>query len=596
MSATPAHIDDVPPTTIHRWLSRIVEIRLWRLAAAHPRLLTATTVLQLAVTLSYAVQAAFLAAALSGLALAARDHDTTALPTGPLSAVCLVVVTRLALAQAHIHLATRLGETVRADLRERLVRALIVPTRLHDADERLGARRSALTEGVDGVDAYVSRYLAAALQVWILCPLAIAAIAWINLWAAVAVAGCVAVAVLAPRWWKRRLTDRGRDHWDSYEQLSADHLESLRVMSTLRVLGAVGRRRQRLQERSDALHRHTVATMRISLIDTGLTDIGIQVGLTAAAALAALEATGALTVPTLGVLPGAWGSGATATYLVLLLSSEAFRPVRDLARHWHAGYLGLTALDSIDAALAGGTSTSDSLASAAHPPTTRSTAQSATWQDAPELTLTDVRFGYDADDLVLDGIDLTVRPGGLVALTGASGSGKSTLFDLVLGLLHPQQGTIARPERVAVVSQHSYLFPGTVAETLRVAAPTASEDDLWHALTDVGLADTVRGWPHGVHTVLGEGGTGVSGGQRQRLAIARALLARADLLLLDEPTSALDDANARRICDVLRREAQHRIVMMIAHRPEAVAAADRRLHLQGGRLCPEIIPHPQETP
>ncbi|MBO3151005.1 hypothetical protein GZ204_00760, partial [Dermatophilus congolensis] len=98
-----------------------------------------------------------------------------------------------------------------------------------------------------------------------------------------------------------------------------------------------------LQHRSDTLHRHTVATMRISLADTGIIDLGIQAGLTTAAILAALTATGNITTPTTHTTIGPF-TGAAITYLILLMASETFRPVRDLARHWHSGYLGLTAL------------------------------------------------------------------------------------------------------------------------------------------------------------------------------------------------------------------------------------------------------------
>ncbi|MBO3151004.1 ATP-binding cassette domain-containing protein, partial [Dermatophilus congolensis] len=190
-----------------------------------------------------------------------------------------------------------------------------------------------------------------------------------------------------------------------------------------------------------------------------------------------------------------------------------------------------------------------------------------------------IHFSYTPEHPVLTGANLHLTPGKLTALTGPSGSGKTTLFDILLGLLTPDTGTVTHPGRIAVVSQHSYLFPGTIADTLRTAAPHASEQQLWQALEAVGLDTEIRTWPDQLNTRLGEAGTGISGGQRQRLAIARALLADAAVLLLDEPTSALDDHSASIVCQTLRNEARNRIVLMIAHRPEALAAAEQTLRI-----------------
>ncbi|MBO3146179.1 ATP-binding cassette domain-containing protein [Dermatophilus congolensis] len=494
---------------LNKLISHIIEPRLWNLATQHPRLLATTTALTITHTLTYWIQALFLALALA----------TTS---------------------------ARLGEKIRTNLRTNLLNTLLTPTRLHDTDERLGARRLALTDGIDGIDAYTTRYIPTALTTHILCPTAVILLAFLNPWAALTTAIFLTIAIHGPRLWKKTMTQRGHHHWDSYEQLSADHLESLRTMPTLRVLGAVNRRRQLLQHRSDTLHRHTVATMRISLADTGIIDLGIQAGLTTAAILAALTATGNITTPTTHTTIGPF-TGTAITYLILLMASETFRPVRDLARHWHSGYLGLTALDSIDTALGN--------------------------------TTTNIHFSYTPERPVLTGANLHLTPGKLTALTGPSGSGKTTLFDILLGLLTPDTGTVTHPGRIAVVSQHSYLFPGTIADTLRTAAPQANEQQLWQALEAVGLDTEIRTWPEQLNTRLGEAGTGISGGQRQRLAIARALLADAAVLLLDEPTSALDDHSASIVCQTLRNEARNRIVLMIAHRPEALAAAEQTLRI-----------------
>lgn len=550
-------------------IRRIVDGRMWDLTAGHRRDCAALTALTCARTVLFWAQALCLALALSGRPVF-------------LWGLAAAVVVRIPVGQALARRAAAFGDAARAQMRQGLLRAFVAPGALHSSDARLGARRLALTDGVDGLDAYLSRYIPAALQVWVLCPAVVLVLAVLNPWSGLAVLAGLALAVLGPRWWRSRLAAAGEEHWDTYERLSADVLESLRSMSFLRSLGAVGRVRARLEERSRALHARTVAAMRVSLADTALTDLGIQAGLGAAALLAAVQS-----------LRGD-GPGPAGAYAVLVLASEAFRPVRDLATQWHAGYLGLSALSSFEAAGA--------MTTTAQPTPPAASGGSASQKDGPArgsapagrrvlgtpaqgLRAEGLVFGYEAGAPVLRGASAAWEPGRLHALEGESGAGKSTLADLLLGLLEPWEGTVTAPERLGVVAQHSVLFPGTVAETLRTDAPDASEAELWEALEQVALADEVRARPGGLHAVLGEGGLGLSGGQRQRLAIARALLSGADALLLDEPTSALDDASAAAVLVALRRAARERTVLMIAHRPEALAAAETRTVLAEGRLA-----------
>jgi len=361
-------------------------------------------------------------------------------------------------------------------------------------------------------------------------------------------------------------------------------------MRTLKILHAVPGVRARLDDRSDQLHHATVATMRVSLADTALTDLGIQAGLLAAAALASLSALGA--GPTAGV------AGAAVVYFMLLLSSEVFRPVRDLARQWHAGYLGLSALGSIDAAGGGSVTQAAPVGpSDAGPsgdgarPAPGGTAVAAVSPAGGHLVLDGLSFRYSAEaPWVLRGAQAELRPGGITALAGASGAGKSTLFDLLLGFLPAAEGRIlldGRPllrSELGVVSQRSYLFPGTIRENLTAVNPAATEEDLIRVLRQAGLAAELDAWTDGLDTVLSEAGGSVSGGQSQRLAIARALLADRPVLLLDEPTSALNPELAEEVLAGLRDHARERTVLMIAHRPEAIAAADTVLLLSDGVL------------
>ncbi|RZB14371.1 ATP-binding cassette domain-containing protein [Streptomyces sp. F001] len=540
-----------------------------RRAARPARLpLLAATLLQGAVTLTHLAQAALLALALAGLA----RGDTGRLPW-LLAAVLAVVAARAGLAVWQRRTATRAGARVRVALRDELLAHLGRLGPAHLTTARAGAVRTTLVDGVEGVDAYVSRYLPQLLVTFTVPSLVLAGLAAVEPWALLGLVPALVLALAGPRAWDRVLAARGKEHWDTYEGLGADYLEALQGMPALRAAGAVGRTRARLEERSAALHRATVAKLRVSLVDTGITDLAIQGGTAAAALLACWSAvTGSTT--------------ATGTYLVLLLASECFRPVRDLAREWHAGYLGVSAADGLRALRTAEPAVPDTGTASVH------------GQAPPELGFENVRFTYDGASVpALDGVSFTARAGRTTAIVGPSGAGKSTLLALLLRHHDPQEGRITldgRPtteyaldslrQHIAVVSQETYLFHASIADNLRMARPGATDDDLARAARAAGIHDEITALPDGYATVLGERGATLSGGQRQRLALARALLADAPVLVLDEATSAVDERREADIVRELLHAASGRTVLVVAHRLAAVRHADHIVVLDAGRV------------
>ncbi len=546
----------------------IVHPELRRAARRARRPLLTATLLQGAVTLTHLAQAALLAVGLADLA----RGDTGRLPW-LLAAVLAVVAARVGLALEQRRTATRAGARVRVALRDELLAHLGRLGPAHLTSARAGAVRTTLVDGVEGVDAYVSRYLPQLLVTVTLPPLVLTALAVVEPWALLGLVPALLLALCGPRAWDRLLAARGKEHWDTYEGLGADYLEALQGMPALRAAGAVGRTRARLEERSAALHRATVAKLRVSLVDTGITDLAVQGGTAAAALLACWSAvTGSTT--------------ATGTYLVLLLASESFRPVRDLAREWHAGYLGVSAADGLAALRT------------AEPAVPDTGTAPVTWATPPELRFEDVSFTYDgAQAPAVQGVSFTAEAGRTTAIVGPSGAGKSTLLALLLRHHDPQEGRIALDgirtteyaldalrQGIAVVSQETYLFHATIADNLRLARPGATDDDLTRATRTAGVHDEIAALPDGYATVLGERGATLSGGQRQRLALARALLADAPVLVLDEATSSVDERREADIVRELSQAATGRTVLVVAHRLAAVRHADRIVVLDAGRV------------
>jgi ATP-binding cassette subfamily B protein len=215
-------------------------------------------------------------------------------------------------------------------------------------------------------------------------------------------------------------------------------------------------------------------------------------------------------------------------------------------------------------------------------------------QDAVELpdgpgrvSLRNVSFSYDGTRKVLDTLSIEFEPNKVTALVGPSGAGKSTVMSLLLRLFDPDEGAVeingkdirhvklkSLRAATAYVGQDVFLFAGTVRDNLRVGKPNASDDEIIKAARLAHAHEFISTLPAGYDTPVGENGVFFSGGQKQRLSLARAILKQAKIILLDEATSALDSESEQHIQFAVRELSPGRIIVMIAHRPETIASAD----------------------
>ncbi|MFY9712525.1 MAG: ATP-binding cassette domain-containing protein [Microbacterium sp.] len=466
-------------------------------------------------------------------------------------------------------LATRIGASVRMKLRRRLLgRLSAVPVAERDS----GASTATIIDGVDGLDAYYTRYLPQLLVVLVVPAAVVAITALASPAAGVVLAVTAAVAVLAPRAWDALLLKNGRARWERFARLSSDYVEALQSIPLLRGFGATGRTATRLAADADGLRRATMTQLRLSLVETAVSALAMHLGIV-------LAVSAALIAVVSGSAPAA------AAVVVLLLARECFRPVQDLGANWHAGYLGLTAVDGLDRLL--------SLV----PAVAENGAHGEPARDGA-VDIVDLRYRYPGTESGVHGLDLQVSPGETVAVLGRSGSGKSTLARLLEREMETDSGSIridstelreftarARSRSIVVVPQDPALFAWSIRENLRLYRPDATDAEIVDAAEAAGIHEVISDLADGYGTVLAENGEQLSGGQRQRLAIARGLLAPAAVLVLDEVTSALDVDTERRVMDGVAAAASDRTIIIIAHRESACAHADRWIALDGGRIA-----------
>ncbi|MFI7639542.1 ABC transporter ATP-binding protein/permease [Nonomuraea sp. NPDC049400] len=540
----------------------IVHRRLLQLGGSVKGPIAACVGLGLAVSAAYVAQAVLLTAALAALV---RGDAPAAVRL--LAWTFVVIAARAALLWARETVTVWAGGLIKARLRDRLIVHLGRLGPAHLTGARTGNVQTTLVDGVEGLDPYFSRYLP---QVVITFCVPVALVGWlftVNAAAAAVLAVAVASVLIIPRFWDATLLRRGRGRWAAFAALASDYLEAMQGMATLRAFGAVGALGTRLTGRAHALYVTTMRQLRISLVETGISTFFVQAG-TATAILAATTA------------GSAW-----EVFAVLMIAVECFRPVKNLSDSWHAGYLGITAVDGIEALLAASPAVED-----------RGTRRD--FPGPPAITFEQVTFAYPGSERpAVRDVGFTVEPGRTVALVGPSGAGKSTLAALLQRHYDPDQGAItiggadvrdltldALRGAVAVVAQDTYLFHGTVAENLRLARPEATDEELVAAARLAAAHDFITELPGGYDTPLGERGTTLSGGQRQRLAIARALLADAPVLVLDEATSHVDARTEQALSEVRRG----RTCLMIAHRPDTIRQADHVVTLENGTILETV--------
>ena len=359
-------------------------------------------------------------------------------------------------------------------------------------------------------------------------------------------------------------------YWDQYAELGDSFLENLQGLTTLKIYRADAARHEAMNQEAERFRTITMKVLSMQLNSIIVMDI-VALGGAVAGIAVALFATAASTIDLFGCL------------FIILISADFFLPMRQLGSYFHVAMNGMAASEKIFRLL-----------ELPEPP-----ARTLAPKVGDAFCLCDVTFGYVPEREVLHGVGLEVPARGMTAIVGESGSGKSTIAALLCGRLPGYDGEALLGEAqvrdldpaalaryVTYVGLGARLFAGTVRDNLLMAAPCASEEELWAALKTANLADYLRG-QDGLDTRLTEGAANLSGGQRQRLALARAVLHETPVYVFDEATSNVDVESEETIMAAVRNLAATHAVVLISHRLANVTDAQRIYVMERGRVAGE---------
>lgn len=363
-----------------------------------------------------------------------------------------------------------------------------------------------------------------------------------------------------------------RQQFEMLSRLAGSFLDRVRGLSTLQLFGYTDRSIDEVASAADNYRVRSMRTLRVAFLSSAVLEFFSAVAIAVVAIYIGFALLGFIEfgpAPELTLYSGLF---------ILLLAPEFFQPLRNLSQHYHDRAAALAA--------------SDILLDLLRQSPNRQPA-TANGNDPDTLALDNVGVTYPGRGQVLDPLSVTIKSGSFVAVSGASGAGKSTLLHVIAGFISPDSGHInGNPGHgeFAWLDQRPLLLYGSVADNLRIAAPAASDEDLQQALQQVGLDDWLQCQPAGLASVIRERGAGLSGGQAQRLALARVFLSSATLVLLDEPSAHLDHHSEALVLRSLKAlSVQGRTLIIATHHAAVYAMADRVLHLQHGQLIDDGV-------
>ncbi|WP_110687242.1 thiol reductant ABC exporter subunit CydD [Salinicola aestuarinus] len=485
-------------------------------------------------------------------------------------AVIVIAVMVRAIAQAgQERCGLECGLRVKQRVRRRVLETLAAlgPVRL--ASRHSAGLASQVVDQVEALEGYYARFLPQMVVAALVPLIYLVAVLWLDwlagIWLLIA-APVIPLFMALIGMGAQRLNEA---QFQAVTRLSGHFLDRVRGITTLKLFGLGERSVTEVEAVAHDYRRRSLKTLRVAFLSSAVLEFFAAVSVAVVAIYIGFGLLGYINYGPAGSL------NLFSGLFILLLAPEFFQPLRTLSQHYHDRASALGAAEGLQTLLAEG--------------------ESLTPQEEAGLTLAGdeavrlerVELRHAGRDRLLGPVTLSVKRGEVIALVGPSGSGKSSLLQLMAGFVAPDGGKLAvqRTPGVGWMDQRALIVQGTLAENLRLVAPEASDTQLQEALTQAGLARWLAASDRGLETPLGERGVGLSGGEGQRLALARLFLSSAPLLLLDEPTAALDAVTEREVIAGLQRLVAHgRTLIVATHHSEIMAMADRVYAIEGGTL------------
>lgn len=462
----------------------------------------------------------------------------------------------------------RASHAVKQQLREKIYRKLLSLGGSYHERVSTSEIVQVSVEGVDQLETYFSSYLPQFFYSMLAPVTLFVALVFVNWKAAVVLFVCVPlipVSIAAVQTFAKKLLSR---YWGQYTSLGDHFLENLQGLTTLKIYQADERQQRIMNEEAEKFRRITMKVLTMQLNSITIMDLVAFGGAALGIGIAVWELhSGAITLQ--------------AALMTILLAAEFFLPMRTLGSFFHIAMNGMAASDKIFRLI--------------ELPAEKSGEQALVPMPFP-ITFANVSFSYDGERTVVSDLNMHLPQGSFTAIVGPSGCGKSTSAALLMGELDGYDGAICFGEQegrtlreadrlrfITRVTHQAYLFSATVRENLRLAKKDVDDAAMWAVLEQVRLADFLRG-EQGLDTMLKEQGSNFSGGQRQRLALARALLHDSPVYIFDEATSNIDVESETLIMEVIETLAKTKTVLLITHRLANVVHADQIYVMEAGAI------------
>ncbi len=469
--------------------------------------------------------------------------------------------------------AHRVAIGIKTRLRSKLYAHIVRMGPVHAREEETGELINTAMEGIESLDAYFSQYIPQ-LVLAVLVPVTFLFVVFpvdlLSGFVLLLTAPLIPVFMVLIGSIAQSLT---RKQWKTLSRMSAYFLDVLQGLTTLKILGRSREQTARIKQISEQFRDQTMGVLRVAFLSA----LALEMIATISTAIVAVEIGIRLLYGRIEFQPALF---------VLLLAPEFYLPLRSLGTRFHAGMAGVAAASRIFEIFTSKTVIDEIPGSS-----------QGKVLEIEEIRFEQVSGSYPDGRRALEGVDMVARKGERVALVGPSGAGKSTIVNLLLRFMQPTDGKIlvnraaveSVPldswwQNIAWLSQTPYLFNDTVEANLRIAKPGASDAEMESACREAFALEFISDLPQGFQTLIGERGARLSGGQAQRIALARAFLKDAPIVILDEPSSHLDPVLDQQIHTAMGSLFANKTVIMIAHRVNTVQDADRIYVFGGGRI------------